>query len=460
MTNRRAWGVLSLLLALVASTAAYAQTFSVLYDFGQNNGDPFNPIYSGIFAQGRDGNLYGTVPFGGQFSGGAMIKVTPAGKLSVVYSFDGSVGFAPFGGLTLGSDGNFYGTCGGGGVPMLGTVFKITPAGVPTLLYTFTGFDDGSVPYAPPIEGRDGNFYGTTEIGGTFHAGTIYKITRAGALTTIHSFDNVHGAQPIGPLVLGTDGAFYGTTVSGGPANAGTVFKITASGQFTVLHYFHGPDGFDPSSLLVQGKDGAFYGTGYSGGAQGTGNVFRITAGGKFAVLHDFNGSTDGGNPYAGLTLGSDGNFYGVNSFNGDSANHGTLFQIKPKGDFKVLYTFDGTTGATPEVTMVQHTKGILFGDATFGGAFGNGTFYRLSTGLRPFVGLVNNSGRVGKQIQIVGQGFRETTSVTVNGTAAQFKVVSDTFLTATVPSGATSGFIAVTAPGRVLSSKQIFTVF
>ena len=109
---------------------------------------------------------------------------------------------------------------------------------------------------------------------------------------------------------------------------------------------------------------------------------------------------------------------------------------------------------------MVQHTKGILFGDATFGGAFGNGTFYRLSTGLRPFVGLVNNSGRVGKQIQMVGQGFRETTSVTVNGTAAQFKVVSDTFLTATVPSGATSGLIAVTAPGRVLSSKQIFTVF
>ena len=172
---------LKLLLAVVvATTAAHGQTFSVLYDFGQKTHDPINPSYSGIMAQGRDGSLYGTVAYGGAFQAGAMIKVTPAGKLTVVHSFDGSVGFAPFGGLTLGTDGNFYGANGAGGRFFQGTVFKITPGGYPTLLYQFTGKNDGSTPYAPPIQGPDGNFYGTTEIGGIGHAGTIYRITPLG----------------------------------------------------------------------------------------------------------------------------------------------------------------------------------------------------------------------------------------------------------------------------------------
>jgi uncharacterized repeat protein (TIGR03803 family) len=446
------------LLAALAATAS-AQNFSVLYNFGQNPNDPINPSYSGILAQGRDGNLYGTVAFGGAFQAGAMIKVTPSGKLSVVASFDGRAGVAPLGGLTLGTDGNFYGTCGSGGRPFLGTVFKITPKGVATLLYEFKGLDDGATPYAPPIEGRDGNFYGTTEIGGTFHAGTIYKITPSGKLTTLHSFDNTHGAQPIGPLVEGSDGNFYGTAVTGGPANAGSIFKITPAGKFKVLHYFDGSDGFDPSSLLIEAKDGVFFGTGYSGGAQNTGTVFKITAQGEFKVIHEFNGTTDGGNPYAGLVAASDGNFYGVNSFNGDAGNHGTIFRISSQGDFAVVHTFDGANGATPQVTLRQHSGGVLFGDTTFGGAFGNGTFFRLKSGLKPYAGLVTTSGKVGKKVEILGQGFKAATGVLFNGTAASFKIVSDTYLTAVVPDGATSGRIVVATGGGVLRSVQRFTV-
>ena len=452
---------LALFLAImIVAPVAQAQTFSVLYNFGQSSGDPINPSYSGILAQGRDGNLYGTMAFGGAAQAGAMIKVTPAGKLSVVYSFDGSVGFAPFGGLTLGVDGNFYGTNGSGGKFFQGTVFKITPRGIPTLLYTFTGKDDGASPYAPPIQAADGNFYGTTEIGGTSHAGTIYKMTPTGTLATLHSFDNTHGAQPIGPLVQGTDGNFYGTTVSGGPANAGTVFKITSAGKFTVLHNFDGSDGFDPSSLLVQGSDGSFYGTAYSGGKQGTGTIFKITAQGKFAVMHHFNGTTDGGNPYAGLTLASDGNFYGVNSYNGNSANQGTIFRIGPQGKFKVLHIFDGTNGATPQVTLLQHTNGPLYGDTTFGGSFNDGTFFSLRDGLKPSVSLVTTSGKVGKTIGILGQGFPTgIESVSFNGTAAIYKVVSNTYLTATVPAGATTGPVTVATPASTLISSRPFVV-
>lgn len=448
-----------MLVLVVTTTAASGQTFSVLYDFGQNTGDPINPSYSGILAQGRDGNLYGTVAFGGAFQAGAMIKVTPSGNLTVVHSFDGSVGFAPFGGLTLGTDGNFYGTNGSGGRSFQGTVFKITPGGIPTLLYQFTGKSDGSTPYAPPIQGRDGNFYGTTEIGGASHAGTVYKMTPSGTLTTLHSFDNTNGAQPIGPLLQAADGNFYGTTVSGGPSNAGTVFKITPKGKFTVLHNFDQTDGFDPSSLLVQGKDGSFYGTAFSGGAQGTGTVFKITAKGKFAVLHHFNGSTDGGNPYAGLVQGSDGNFYGVSSFNGDTSNHGTIFKIGPQGRFSVLHIFDGAAGATPEVTLLQHTKGMLFGDTTFGGTFNEGTFYSWTAGLRPFISLVTTSGKVGKKVEILGQGFKGTRSVSFNGTSASYEVVSNTYLTATVPAGATTGPVKIATAGGTLTSKVNFHV-
>jgi uncharacterized repeat protein (TIGR03803 family) len=458
--NRTAYAAAFLLAVVFVTTAARGQKFSVLYDFGQNPNDPINPSYSGILAQGRDGNLYGTVAFGGAFQGGAMIKVTPRGKLTVVYSFDGSVGFAPFGGLTLATDGNFYGTNGGGGKAFLGTIFKITPDGRPTLLYEFTGQDDGAVPYAPPIQGADGNLYGTTEIGGTSHAGTVYKITPAGVLTTLHSFDNANGAQPIGPLLQASDGNFYGTTVTGGgPANAGTVFKITPAGKLTVIHRFDGSDGFDPSSLLIQGSDSSLYGTAYSGGTQNTGTIFKITPQGKFSVLHNFNGSTDGGNPYAGLVQGSDGNFYGVNSFNGNAANQGTIFRISPGGKFKVLYTFDGKTGATPQVTLLQHTNGSFFGDATFGGAFNNGTFYGGTAGLKPFVSLVNPFGKVGKNVEILGQGFAGATSVTFNGTTATYRVVSDTYLTATVPAGASSGLVVVTTPQSVLTSSRPFQV-
>jgi len=96
MFNRAAQTFI-LFATVVLATASAAAPFSVLYDFGQNPNDPINPGYSGILAQGRDGNLYGTVAFGGAFQVGAMIKVTRTGQLTVVYSFDGKVGFAPFG---------------------------------------------------------------------------------------------------------------------------------------------------------------------------------------------------------------------------------------------------------------------------------------------------------------------------------------------------------------------------
>jgi uncharacterized repeat protein (TIGR03803 family) len=465
---RKIWshGLFALVWLVLVTVAAHAQNFSVLYNFGGKSGDPVNPSYSGIVAQGRDGSLYTTAPMGGSMSNGAVFKITSSGTLTVLYNFDGTHGSGPQGGLTLATNGNFYGTTCSGGTSGSGTVFKISPSGSLTVLHNFTGGGDGQCPYAPPIQGTDGNFYGTTYGGGAGY-GVVYKMTPSGALTTLYEFDLTHGLQPFAPLVQGTDGNFYGNTASGGNngSDAGVIFKITPAGTLTVLYNFDGlANGGLPFGPLVQGSDGNFYGTTLSSTGP-TGIVFKITPTGSFTVLHTMNGTTDGESPYAGLVQATDGNFYGVNS-GGGSNGVGTIFKISPKGSYSVLYNFDGTTGSTPDVTPFQLTNGVVYGDARSGGT-GNvtcsagscGVFYGLSAGLRPFVSLLPYSGKVGKIIEILGQGFTSSTTVLFNETTATPTVKSGTYLTVAVPSRATTGFVRVTTSGGTLTSNKKFRV-
>jgi uncharacterized repeat protein (TIGR03803 family) len=178
-----------------------------------------------------------------------------------------------------GTDGNFYGTTYQGGTSGYGTVFQITPAGTLTTLHSFANSSDGGYPDAGLVQGTDGNFYGTTANGGTSGYGTVFQITPAGTLTTLHSFSGSDGRNPYATLVQGTDGNFYGTTANGGTSGAGTVFKITPAGTLTTLHSFSGTDGSYPQAGLVQGTDGNFYGTTSQSGPLGGGVVFRLTPG-------------------------------------------------------------------------------------------------------------------------------------------------------------------------------------
>src|SRR5450432_3440331 len=155
MKTMRLCVLLAAVLSLLAASAAYGQTFSVVYNFGSKSGDPHNPLWSGIWAQGRDGNLYSTTSGGTLHDPdgvGDVFKLTPKGNLTVLYSFDVTHGSYPSGGLTLGTDGDFYGTTGGGGTSGYGTIFKITPGGVLTVLHNFTNGPDGSLSKAPPVQ--------------------------------------------------------------------------------------------------------------------------------------------------------------------------------------------------------------------------------------------------------------------------------------------------------------------
>ena len=145
--------VVAILALSLVATSAHAQTYTDLYNFGSASGDPLSPQYSGIVAQGRDGNLYSTTPAGGTGNLGTVFKITAGGAVSVLYSFDGTHGKVPYSGLTLGTDGNFYGTTSLGGSADIGVIFKITPTGTYTVLHTFAS-SDGYTPYAPPIQAR------------------------------------------------------------------------------------------------------------------------------------------------------------------------------------------------------------------------------------------------------------------------------------------------------------------
>ncbi len=366
-----------LVFAFAIPTGSHAQTYSALYEFGGKTGDPLNAQYSGIIAQGRDGDLYSTTPDGGSLCTGGcgtVFKIAPSGTLTVVYNFNfGASGVAPFGGVTLGTDGSFYGTTDTNGKFNYGTVFKVTAGGTLTTLYNFGTCAypclEGVYPKAPPVQGTDGNFYGTTTFGiGGGPTGVVYKITPAGKYTTLYAFNGTSGASPDAPLIQGTDGNFYGTTALGGKtvnpvcygsnSTCGTVFKMTPAGKVTFIYEFDKTHGAGPIGPVIQGTDGNFYGTTSAGGTSGFGVVFKLTSAGVLTVLHDFNG-TDGQTPDAGLVQANDGNFYGVASAGG-TLGFGTIFKITSTGTFKVLYNFEKTHGATPEVTLFQHTNGIL----------------------------------------------------------------------------------------------------
>jgi uncharacterized repeat protein (TIGR03803 family) len=188
---------------------------------------------------------------------------------------------------------NFYGTTVAGGAHNDGTVFEITAAGKLRTLYSFcsqTNCTDGDQPFAGLVQGGNGNFYGTTELGGDvtdcvpYGCGTVFKITPSGTLITLHSFVGTDGGYPQAGVVKATDGNVYGTTTLGGANGYGTIFELTKAGTLTTLYSFCSQTGCtDGENLygngLVQATNGNFYGTTYGGGANGDGTVFSLSVG-------------------------------------------------------------------------------------------------------------------------------------------------------------------------------------
>ncbi len=368
---------------------------TTLHSFDNTDGDGAYP-YAGLI-QATDGNFYGTTAAGGAGAygnQGTIFKITPSGTLTTLYSFCSQSGCTdgrmPYGALVQATDGNFYGTTTAGGASDDGTVFTITPSGVLTTLHTFDG-TDGAGP-AGLIQATNGNFYGTTSSQGATPWGTVFEITPSGTLTTLHSFCSLSGCAdggiPEAALVQGTDGNFYGTASNFGVNGAGTIFKITPSGTLTTLYSFCSlsgcADGLNPEAALVQGTDGNLYGTttaGGSGCADGCGTVFKITPSGVLTTLHSFD-YADGANPVAGLVQATNGNFYGTTSEGGAYCSYGscgTVFSLSVAAPAVTLSPTSlrfgnqalNETSAAKTVTLTNSGKATLtISDITIGGDF------------------------------------------------------------------------------------------
>jgi uncharacterized repeat protein (TIGR03803 family) len=269
----------------------------------------------------------------------------------------------------------------------LTTLYSFCPAGLPCA--------DGFSPVGL-VQATDGNFYATTEGGGAFSGGTVFKMTPGGTLTTLYSFCSqsncLDGSGPSEALVQATDGNFYGTTGSGGANGYGTVFKITPGGTLTTLHSFDYTDGYGPNRL-VQATDGNFYGTTVQGGDNcsglgGCGTAFKMTPSGALTTLYTFCSQpncADGGTP-SPLVQATDGDFYGTTSYGGTSDNCeffgpgcGTVFKMTPSGTLTTLHNFDYTDGYVSRSGLIQATDGNFYGTTNGGGANQYGTVFKIT---------------------------------------------------------------------------------
>ncbi len=186
--------------------------------------------------------------------------------------------------------------------------------------------------------------------------------------------------------------------------------------------------------------------------------MLRISSSGKLTTLDNFDWS-NGYEPYAGLLQATDGNLYGTTV---DGLGVGTIFNVGLGGSsLTILSAFNGgLDGMFPFGGVLQATNGTFYGTTGGDGSTSNGTVYSLGMGLGPFITFVLPSGKVGHASEILGQGLTGTTSVTFNGVqATSFKVISDTYVTAVVPSGATTGAVVVTTPTGGLTSNVTFRI-
>jgi uncharacterized repeat protein (TIGR03803 family) len=479
---------LALTLALAGiAIPAEAQTFTSLHSFaGYNSGTPSlsDGSYPTGLVQGANGYLYGTTFLGGSGFYGTVFRINTSGTETIIQDFNGVPYIGNQAALVQASNGDFYGT-----TYSDGTVYKVTPGGAISLLYSFCSAGlpncpDGASPEATMMQASNGEIYGTNQDGGAYGQGTIFKVTLAGELTTLHAFcatqnaegECLDGVGPFTTLVQGTNGYLYGATQVGGAYGFGTIFRITPTGDFTTIHTFcrvsECPDGANPKAALIQGADGNFYGV-TSNGGDGAGTFFTMTPSGALTTLYNFcpagGDCVDGAQPVA-LMLATDGNFYGL-AGSGGTGGAGTIFQITPGGSLTTEHNFVTTDGYVGNnffngPMLIQDTNGAFYGVTELGGANYpscadcNGTFFRLSMGLGPFVETLPAWGEAGSTVRILGNRLTGATSVTFNGVAATFTVASSTEITATVPTGATTGVVqVVTSTGTTLKSNLAFTV-
>jgi uncharacterized repeat protein (TIGR03803 family) len=468
------------------------------------------------------GYLYGTTTYGGPANAGTIFKITTGGVLTTVHYFAATEGYYPGGILTLENDGKIYGTTQyGASASGGGTVFAYTPEGSLSVVYSFQNSEDSVEPGGRIVRDSSGNLYGTTYYGGANKEGSIYRITSGSVLSTLYSFSGpLDGKSPDSGLTLGNDGYLYGSSMFGGldaAVGSGTIFKISSSGSFVLLHSFASSnEGSGPVGPLCLGSDGYFLG-GCSDGEYSNATIFRFNP--EFPEITSF--SPVSGHPGSTVSLAGSG-FTGAtgvsidgfpasfkllndNSLSltvplaaksgvvhvktsvgiGDSTTNFTVLGgpvingfTPTAGDVgtQVTVAGSGLTGATAvsidgypaSFTNVDDSSvafivpkgasaGVIHVKTAYGSAASETNF--TVTGNPVIASFTPSSGPVGQLVTVMGTGFTDTSSASVDLCPAVFSIVSDSTLKLTVPANASSGAIHVNHSFITASSATNYTV-
>lgn len=365
-----------------AAERSSASKFRVTDSFDGSNAE--NPQGWNLVKGPRE-KMYGVSQTGGDFDLGTVYEVNGGGQVKLLHAFRGGTEGEQPQGLAVDDRGDLYGVTVFGGTQdcTCGTVFKITRAGQFQVIHLFNG-EDGAHPTGH-LAFKDGVFYGTTETGGANGAGSLYRMTRSGDVSLIHSFAHLESSfGPVFPsmgLSFGADGLLYGTA---GPSNSypdGFVYRSTTQGEVEILHVFDGASGSQPLSVPIQATDGNLYGVTPFGGEFGSGVLYRIDESGAFSVVLSFPGGPGTAFPFGKLEQASNGHLYGVGAGGGTPGN-GTLYEITKRGEVRTLYEFQaGTDGIAGVTGLTEHSPGVFFGLSPSGGRFGSGNIYRFALG-------------------------------------------------------------------------------
>jgi uncharacterized repeat protein (TIGR03803 family) len=390
------------------------ERFRVLWDFWGSGWDGFRPFCA--LVEGTDGALYGSTAGGGVFEGGILFRINKDGSAYEILRSFGSTyidGANPFGGLTRIAGDRMMGTTFAGGGSGAGSIYTVREDGSDyEVLWSFSvSGGDGVSARSELIEATDGLLYGSTDAGGYYGQGTVYRMQKdGGAFAILHNFTgtNSDGRGPISALIEGRDGFLYGTT-SGEETNGislvtGTLFKLAKDGsEFTTVHAFTSlvnrvsMDGIRPVGAPVEGLDGFLYGFTGGSGTNGFGTLYRMaTDGSTFEVIYQLN-RTNGGFAGASPIQGSDGFLYCVSSGSPQRTN-GAVWRVSTNGgDLLVLRSFNGGDGSVPAAKVLEASDGRIYGTTTNGGLASRGTIFRVEkdgshfTVLRSFRGGVRD---------------------------------------------------------------------
>jgi uncharacterized repeat protein (TIGR03803 family) len=391
--------ILSVTLILVAGAWA-ASSEKVLFDFALGS-DGAYPTGGLIFD--AKGKLYGTTENGGANFYGAVFQLTHSTSgwtENVLYSFtNGNDGAYPSGALVFDKAGSLFGTAVSGGSTSCsngcGTVFELKPGSngwTFSVIYSFTGGSDGFAPaFGSLILDKAGNLYGTAEMGGK-GSGTVFKLTHSKSgwkEKTLYAFAGGSDAgYPLSGLSWDVAGNLYGATVRGGTGNAGAVFEVkhlkTGWKEKVIYNFTGGNDGAYPEyGSVTLNAAGDVYGTAAGGGTSNQGVVFVLKpskSGWRESVLYSFTGGSDGGQPFAGLTLSKAGDLFGAAAYYG--IGNGTVFRVAhTKSGWKesTLHSFTNSDGQYPYGGVLIDGKGRLYGTTFRGGSGGAGVVYEVT---------------------------------------------------------------------------------